>query len=291
MREEQSKKWRGSGCLFLASLIWGMAFAAQRAGMDHLGPFAFNAIRNLLGSLVLLPCIFLLKKIRKDTSGKTDRKLLLQGGLVCGFFLAIASNLQQIGIKYTSVGKAGFITALYIVLVPVLGIFIHRKAGRRVWLSVVLAVAGLYLLCMTERLQIGRGDRYVLLCALAFAFQILAVDHFAGLVDGVKLACLEFLVCGLLSLIPMALTETPTWQQVWGARYPLLFAGCLSSGIAYTLQILGQRDLPPAVASLIMSFESVISVLAGWLFLHQTLSLRELIGCGIMFAAVILAQL
>ena len=274
--------------LFAASLIWGAAFVAQRVGMEYLGPFAFNAIRNLLGGLVLTPLAFFVKRL---PSSGTGRRELLLGGAVCGFFLCIASNLQQIGIKYTTVGKAGFITAMYIVLVPVLGIFMHRKAGIRLWISVVLAVAGLYLLCMTESLTISRGDGYVLLCALAFAFQILSVDHFAGRTDAVQLACLEFWVCGLLSLIPMSLTENPTFSQIRAAGIPIGYAGILSCGVAYTLQIAGQRELNPALASLIMSFESVISALAGWAILHQTLSVKELAGCVVMFAAILLAQL
>ena len=306
---EQKNRLKGTVFLFLASLIWGTAFVAQRVGMDYLGPFAFNASRNILGGIVLIPCIILLEKLRsrdgkENLSIQTDaaagglkgqkskdRKTLLAGGFVCGFFLFIASNLQQIGIKYTTVGKAGFITALYIVLVPVLGIFLHRRIGLRMWISVILAVAGLYLLCINEEFSVSRGDAYVLMCALAFAFQIMAVDYFAERTDGVKLACLEFWVCGILSLILAAATETVTLQGIKGALIPILYAGVLSSGVAYTFQILGQKELNPSLASLIMSFESVISVLAGWLFLHQVLSLKELAGCAVMFAAIVLAQL
>ena len=176
-------------------------------------------------------------------------------------------------------------------LVPVLGIFLHRRIGLRMWISVILAVAGLYLLCINEEFSVSRGDAYVLMCALAFAFQIMAVDYFAERTDGVKLACLEFWVCGILSLILAAATETVTLQGIKGALIPILYAGVLSSGVAYTFQILGQKELNPSLASLIMSFESVISVLAGWLFLHQVLSLKELAGCAVMFAAIVLAQL
>ena len=305
---EKKNRLKGTVFLFMASLIWGSAFVAQRVGMDYLGPFAFNAMRNILGGIVLIPCIILLDR-HHATDGKAvaskhvsmranslkneikERRTLLTGGIVCGFFLFIASNLQQIGIKYTTVGKAGFITALYIVLVPLLGIFLHRRIGLRLWISVFLAVAGLYLLCINEEFRISRGDTYVLMCALAFAFQIMAVDHFADRTDGVKLACLEFWVCGILSLLLMAVTETVTVEGIKGAIIPILYAGLLSSGVAYTFQILGQKELNPALASLIMSFESVISVLAGWLVLHQVLSAKELAGCVVMFAAIVLAQL
>ena len=299
---EKRNTLKGSLELMLAALIWGVSFVAQRVGMEYVEPFTFNGVRNLIGGIFLLVCLPFLDRTRRAgqagsvrASGKEDtaaqRKLLLQGGLVCGFFVFIASNLQQIGIKYTSVGKAGFITAMYIVIVPVLGIFIGRRIGLRLWISVALAVIGLYLLSMTGSFSLSRGDLLVLLCALAFAFQIMAVDYYADRVDNIRLACMEFWVCGLLSMIPMALFEHPTLSGLWAARVPLLYAGVLSCGVAYTLQITGQKLLSPALASLIMSFESVISALAGWLILHQKLSARELCGCAVMFAAILLAQL
>ena len=303
LQHNTSNQLRGSLLLFAAALIWGAAFVAQRIGMDYIGPFTFNAIRNLIGAAVLVPCIAIIRRVqrrqeadgcgtaRKTVSTPQERRTLVQGGLVTGFFLCVASNLQQAGIKYTSVGKAGFITALYIVLVPLLGIFLKKKIGWKVWVSVFLAVAGLYLLCMSEKLTIGKGDLLVLLCALAFAFQILSIDHYAGRTDVVMLACLEFLVCGLLTTVLMFLFEKPAVSGILKAGIPILYAGMLSCGVAYTLQIIGQRDLPPAIASLIMSLESVISALAGWLILHQTLRARELAGCAIMFGAIILAQL
>ncbi len=318
---EKGNQLRGSLMLFGAAFIWGFAFVAQRIGMDHVGPFTFNAVRNLIGAAVLVPCIAIIKQVQKKQAGgngntqapdlqeqdkhaagtgsitengawlNADRKMLLQGGLVTGFFLCIASNLQQAGIKYTSVGKAGFITALYIVLVPLLGIFLKKRIGWKVWASVGLAIIGLYLLCMSEELTIGKGDILMLLCALAFAFQILSIDHYAQKTDVVMLACLEFLVCGLLTTVLMFLFEKPTVNAIIRAGIPILYAGVLSCGVAYTLQIIGQKDLPPTIASLIMSLESVISALAGWLILHQSLSVKELSGCVIMFAAIILAQL
>ena len=296
---------RGSLFLFLASLLWGVAFVAQSVGMDYVEPFTFNAVRTLLGSVVLVPCYFLIRRASPEVSSEetmihsafpqrfseTSIASALPGGIICGIFLCIASNLQQYGIKYTTVGKAGFITAMYIVIVPISGVILGKKAGIRLWISVALAAIGLYLLSMTEEFSLGRGDMYVLFSALAFAFQIMAVDYYSGRIQPILLACVEFLTCGLLSLIPMFLTEQPSWEGIWAARIPILYAGLLSCAVAYTLQILGQRDLNPAVASLIMSLESVISALAGWMILHQALSGRELFGCVLMFAAILLAQL
>ena len=281
---------KGAACLLIGALIWGVAFVAQRVGMDYVGPYTFNAVRCLLGSLVLIPVVFALNG-RKEKTDRSDRSVLLQGGIACGVFLCIASNFQQVGLKYTSVGKAGFITALYIVIVPLFGIILGKAAGVRIWISVALAVAGMYLLCMTDALTLGKGDLLELICAFAFAFQILAVDHYSRLTGGPALACLEFLVCGLLTLIPMFLFERPSLQGIYAARVPILYAGVLSCGVAYTLQIIGQRNLKPAVASLIMSLESVISVIAGWLILGQRLTLREIIGSAVMFAAILLAQM
>lgn len=279
--------------LFLAAFIWGVAFVAQSKAKDYsVEPFTFNAVRNIIGGLTLLPCIFFLgRREPKEKKIEENPKTLLIGGILCGTVLCIASNLQQIGINYTTVGKAGFITAMYIVLVPILGIFLKRRAGIKVWISVFLAVAGLYLLCMTEKLSLGKGDALVLLCALVFAIHILVIDHFSPKVDGVKLSCIQFLVCGILSMIPALILEHPQVSSILTAWLPILYAGIMSCGVAYTLQIVGQKNVNPTVASLILSLESCISVLAGWMLLGQKLSLKELIGCVIMFAAIILAQL
>ena len=279
--------------LFLAAFIWGVAFVAQSKAKDYsVEPFTFNAVRNVIGGLTLLPCIFFLgKREPKEKKIEENPKTLLIGGILCGTVLCIASNLQQIGINYTTVGKAGFITAMYIVLVPILGIFLKRRAGIKVWISVFLAVAGLYLLCMTEKLSLGKGDALVLLCALVFAIHILVIDHFSPKVDGVKLSCIQFLVCGVLSAIPMFLFEKPELGAICSAWLPILYAGIFSSGVGYTLQVIGQKNMDPTVASLILSLESVISVLAGLVLLKQQLSGRELLGCVVMFAAIILAQL
>lgn len=283
--------------LLLASGIWGFAFVAQSVGMDYVGPFTFNAIRNMIGGLVLLPVIALRSAVRvHDREDRPERKKtgpdrnLLKGGLICGVFLCMASNLQQAGIVYTSVGKAGFITAMYIVLVPLLGIFFGRRIGWKIWASVALTVLGLYFLCISGSLSLNRGDVLMAGCALCFSFQIMAVDRYAPLTDGVKLACTEFWVCGLITAVLMFVFEKPQFSSIMAAAWPILYAGALSCGIAYTFQILGQRNINPAVASLIMSLESVISALGGWLILKQSLSARELAGCAIMFAAILLAQ-
>ena len=293
MESNTGNSLTGSLQLLLAALIWGTAFVAQSVGMDHVGPFTFNAVRNLIGSLVLVPCIFLIRKLRPRAADapRADRKTILLGGLACGTFLCIAANLQQFGIKDTTVGKAGFITALYIVIVPLLGIFFKKKVRLQLWISVILAVAGLYLLCITEKLTIGKGDVYVVGSAFGFALQIMAVDYFAARMDGMILACGEFLVCGLETFILMFIFETPTIAGIQAAALPLLYTGVLSCGVAYTMQILGQSKVDPTLASLIMSLEAVISALAGWALLGQKLSARELCGAVLMFAAVILAQL
>lgn len=291
--------WKNPLLLFLTAAIWGIAFVAQSVSMDYIGPFTFNFMRCMIGGAVLLPCIFLLDKIRGGKKEKSlsqslytwKKKEVFTGGICCGAALFVAGNLQQFGIKYTTVGKAGFITALYIVIVPLLGIFLKKKVGLKVWGSVALAVVGLYLLCMNGGLSIGKGDFLVLLCALMFSVHILVIDHFSPQVDGVRMSCIQFFVCGLLSGVGMILTEDFSWQMILGAWMPVLYAGVMSCGVAYTLQIVGQKDMDPTIASLILSLESVASVLAGWLLLGQTLSAREMSGCVLMFVAIILAQL
>lgn len=283
--------------LLLAAVIWGVAFVAQSVGMDHVGPFTFNALRSLLGGVFLIPCIFLLGKLNGEKQvdllprEKTERKQLLTGGVLCGCILCAATNLQQIGILYTTVGKAGFITACYIVLVPIFGMFLGKKTGMGIWISVGLAVVGLYLLCLNDSLVFGKGDLYVLGCAVLFAWHILTIDHFTELVDGVRMSCIQFLVSGSISSIFMFLFEKPSLEGILQAGIPILYAGILSSGVAYTLQIVGQKGMNPTVASLILSLESCISVLAGWLLLKQALSLRELLGCAVMFGAILMAQI
>lgn len=284
--------------LMLTSFIWGTAFVAQSVGMEHLGPFSFNGVRNFVGCATLLPCIWILGKINAGETGesaenadqKEKRKDLVKGGIACGILLFAAGSLQQIGLQYTSVGKTGFITSGYIVIVPILGIFLHRKVGWKVWTAVVFALAGLYFLCITEKFSIGKGDIVLFLCAFVFSLHIIVIDHFSPKVDGVKLSCVQFFVCGVLSLAPMLIFETPSFDLILKSWAPILYAGVLSSGVAYTLQIVAQKEVKPAVASLILSLESCFSVLAGWIVLKQHLSAREALGCVLMFTAIILAQ-
>lgn len=280
--------------LVLTAMIWGLAFVAQSVGMDYIGPFTFSCVRSLMGGMVLIPCILFLDRNRTYPAKKQSResiKTLAAGGISCGIALCIATNLQQVGIQYTTAGKAGFITALYIVVVPLLGIFLRKKIGLKIWCSVAVAVAGLYLLCMTEKLTVGKGDFLVLLCALVFSIHILLVDHFAPKVDGIRMSCIQFLVTGILSAGPMVILERPTFRQVSDAAIPLLYAGVLSCGVAYTLQVVAQKNVDPTVASLILSLESVFSVLAGRIILGEQLSAREFGGCVLMFVAIIMAQL
>ena len=283
--------------LFLGALIWGTAFVAQSEGMNYLGPLTFNGIRSLMGSVVLLPVILIRRRsrIRQAEKGEKalyDFKTTLKGGICCGIFLFAASNLQQTALQYVEVGKAGFMTTLYIVLVPVFYFFITRKTQLRVWIGVLLAVAGLYLLCITDTFRLEKADILLILCALFFAGQILSIDHFTAMpTDPVEMSSIEFLLTGILSVVIGLATEEFSFSAVAGAAVPLIYAGVFSSGIAYTFQMLGQKGADPTIASLIMSLESVISLLAGFVLLHQVLSGRELIGCVLMFAAIILVQL
>lgn len=291
----RKKELKGTAMLLLTAFIWGIAFVAQSDGMNYVGPFTFNCIRMVIGGLVLIPCIFILERMKGSRTEKkverTNKKYMFIGGILCGIALGAAAALQQIGIQYTTVGKAGFITAMYIIIVPVLGIFFRRKAGVRVWISVIIAVAGLYLLCMSGSLKLGRGDLLVLLCALVFSVHILLIDYFSPKTDGVRMSCIQFLTAGLISAVPMLLFEKPAVSDITAAWLPILYAGVLSCGVAYTLQVIAQKDADPTVASLVLSLESVFSVLAGWVILGQVLSGREILGCVLMFAAIILAQL
>ena len=241
--------------LFLTAFIWGTAFVAQSVGMDYLGPFSFNGIRSLVGGLALIPCIAVLDRVDRKSEEEKDRKTLIIGGICCGLCLFAASSLQQIGIQYTTVGKAGFITAFYIVLVPVLGIFLKKRIGWKVWVAVALSLAGLYFLCITEAFTIGKGDVYVFLCALIFSIHILVIDYFAPKTDGVKMSCIQFFVVGILSLPFIAAYESITLAAVAKSAASILYAGVMSSGGGYTLQNIGQKNMNPAIASLILSRE------------------------------------
>ena len=281
----------------LAALIWGTAFVAQSVCANIVPPFAVNALRSVIAVAFLLPLsrVFDAAAAKRGELAETDRRMLLRGGVLCGVILAVCVNLQQAGLADTSAGKAGFITAFYEVLVPVFGIFLRRRAGLRIWVSVAIAVAGLYLLCIkagedfVSSLQLS--DVYILLCAVFFALQILCVDHFVQRVDGVKLSCIQFAVAGVISAALSVCFETVDWNGVARCILPILYMGVFSSGVAYTLQILAQKGSNPTVVTLLFSLESVFSVLAGAIILGDRLSGREYLGCVLMFIAVILAQI
>ncbi len=278
--------------MFLAAFIWGVAFVAQSVGMDYMGPFTFNGARFLMGSLVLLPLVYIRrKKDREKGAPHPGLKVTFKGGICCGLALCSAALLQQFGIMFTTVGKAGFITTLYIIIVPVISIFLGKKATGKVWAGAGLAAFGMYLLCMSERLALSRGDTYVFLCAIIFSIHILVIDHFSAKADGVELSCIQFLTAGVISSILAFIFEGPKVSYLIDGIVPLAYAGIMSSGVAYTLQVIGQKDTDPTVASLILSLESVVSMLAGWVILGQALSRRELLGCGLVFGAVVLVQL
>lgn len=284
---KQRKKLVSSLLLVLAALIWGTAFVAQRLGMTYAGPLTFNGVRCIIGALVLLPVALIFRP-----SAPKDGKKTLLAGFLCGLALFAATNLQQIGLTTTDAGKTGFITTFYIVLVPVLGLFLRKKTGAATWLAVAIALGGLYCLCMKPgRMGVASGDLLVLGCAFFFAVQILVIDRFVQVVDGIMLSCIQFAVDGVLSLIVALIVEKPDFSMVFLGWGPLLYCGVLSCGVAYTCQILGQKNLHPTVASLLMSLESAFAVLGGWLILHEKLSRRELLGCALMLAAVLLVQL
>lgn len=280
----------------LAALIWGMAFVAQSVGADLVGPFTFNAARAFIGFLFLLViCVALRLREKgmaeKKTYSREYYKDLIIGGICCGIALTLAVNLQQKGLETTSSGKAGFITALYIVLVPIAGLFLKKKAPRLLWLSVAIAVAGLYFLSISGSVSVTVGDFYMLICALCFTGHIMVIDHFTNRVSGIELSCMQFLVVALISAVGMFATETPTWAGLVSCAVPLLYVGILSSGVGYTLQILAQKGSNPTVVSLLMSLESVFATVFGALILHEAMSGREYFGCVLMLIAVVLAQL
>lgn len=300
---------KGSLLLLIAAVIWGTAFVAQSMGTNYLNAFAFNSLRNFIGAFTLMPVLIWqiltkagdMNNVQNDSTCENSpqnrwkaiftRDLFL-GGLLCGSSLCIASNFQQMGLEQSTVGKSAFITTLYIVFVPLLGLFFKKKLPIRIWIGVLFAMIGLYLLCMKDEVFVlSTGDIYLLLSAFFFTIQITAVDHFVPKVNGIALSMMQFLVTAIFSGIGMLFTEIPSWNNVVGAGLPLLYTGVISCGIAYTFQIIGQKHLPPTIASLIMSLESVFATLAGWLILKEILSTKELIGCGLVFAAVILTQL
>ena len=289
-----SRNWKGNLMLLLTAFIWGSAFVAQSTGMNYIGPFTFLAIRSFLGVIALLPVIaFLASKQEKTVRQQNSRvKITWIGGFFCGIVLGVASAFQQVGLGMTRAGKAGFITALYIVIVPIVSIFIGKKIHLSTWFYLLIALVGFYLLSVKEGFSIGKGDLLVLCCAFCYSIHILTIDYFLNKgADPVKMSCMQFLISGILGLILTLLFETPSLASIWDAKIPLLYAGVLSSGVAYTLQIVGQKYTEPTIATLLMSLESVFAALTGWIVLHEVLSGKELLGCLLVFLAVILAQI
>lgn len=289
---------RNSLLLFLTACIWGMAFVSQSKGMDYMHPFTFNSVRSLIGAFVLLIYILITGKIKGDRVRKINWGVTLRTGLLCGLALTVASTLQQFGIKYTTVGKAGFITTLYIIFVPLGGIFFKKKVSARMWGAAVLAAIGMYLLCMTESLTLKAGDIMVFLCAIVYAAHIMIVDHYGEQIDGVIVSCIQLTVCGIVCGMGAMIWGNPTFAQLSDGLGTLLYAGVLSCGVAYTLQVVAQKGVNPTVAALILSLESVVATVSGWIayeigFLKtdQSLTGRQIVGCIIVFAAVILVQL
>ncbi len=284
--------------LFLTACIWGMAFVSQSKGMEYMHPFTFNGVRSLIGALSLLVYLLVTGKLTGEKVRSINWKKNLEAGLWCGLALTTATTLQQFGIKYTTVGKAGFITTLYIIFVPLAGIFLKKTVQGIVWVAAGMAAVGMYLLCMTESLVLGSGDILVFLCAIVFAVHIIVIDHYGEETDGAIVSCIQFLVCGVVCTIGALIWGEPTWQQLSSGMGTLLYAGVLSCGVAYTLQIVGQKGVNPTVAALILSLESVVATVSGWIafkigFLKddQSLTGRQIAGCVIVFAAVILVQL
>ena len=295
----KNKQALGSLLLLITAMIWGTAFAFQRAGMDYIEPFSFGAARFALSAVAVGAAALARERKRKRSSPPSDgveekkrRADTLRGGLCCGVFLGVANMLQQAGLLYTTAGKAGFITALYILLVPILELVLFRKRnGARVWAAAALGAAGLYLLCIKEGFALARGDALVCLCALFFAGHILCCGHFSGRSDPLALSAIQFAVAALLPAVGALLFEQPSWGKIVSAAVPILYCGLISGGLGYTLQMIAQRHTAPAVASLLMSLEAVFAVLGGALLLGERMSAREIIGCAVMFAAILLLQL
>jgi len=288
------KKMRGNLLLLLTAFVWGVSFVSQSVGMDYIEANTFNGIRSILGGVVLLPVIFVLDagKKKQGTYVKCDMKKLLLYGTICGVLLCVAATLQTYGLKETTTGKSGFLTALYIVFVGVFYLFKERKVRLKIVSGVLLAVLGMYFLCLYgSEINFCFGDFLTLLCAVVFAFHILAIDRFAPKTDGVKLACTQFLVCGILNCIVMFLIESPDWELISMCSTAILYSGIMSCGVAYTLQIVGQKYTDPTSASMLMSLEAVFAALSGWVLLGESMELWQIFGCALMFLSIVLVQL
>lgn len=297
---QNGKTMLGNLMLLITAMIWGAAFVAQSEGMKYIGPFTFNCLRTMLSALTMLIVMPLLKAaapaVMSDpppVPGRDQKRDLILGGVLCGVCLCVASSLQQAGLKTSSAGKAGFITALYIVIVPLLGLFLKKKVGIPVWIAVAIATVGMYLLSVAKGngFGISQGDFLLFLCAVGFSLHILVIDHFSPLTNGVKLSCIQFFTASVLSMAFMLIFEPIDFAAIRQCLLPIAYAGIMSGAGGYTLQILGQRYTDATVASLLMSLESVFAALAGWVLLKEALSPRELTGCVLIFAAILLAQL
>lgn len=286
------KKLRGSLMLLTAAFIWGTAFVAQSKGMDYVAPFTYNAVRTLIGGVVLIPMVFLFGQKSRRKASENNNKISFIGGIICGLVLFAASSFQQLGISLTSAGKAGFITALYVVIVPVISIIFGQKSSLKMWLCAFNAIIGFYFLCIKEGFRLSKGDLYVLICAVFYSVHIIVIDHFNSKgAEPVKMSCVQFFTAGSIMMICMFIFESPALSAVWAAKYTILYAGVMSCGVAYTLQIIGQKYTESTAAALIMSLESVFAALAGWIILSEHMSMKEFAGCILVFAAVVFSQL
>ncbi len=293
-----SKTTRNSFLVFMAAFIWGMAFVFQSKAMDFMHPLTFNGVRSLIGALSIFVYLIISRRILGQKPEPSDRKITIRAGILCGIALTVASTLQQFGIQYTTVGKSGFITALYIIFVPIAGIFFRKKVSGFVWFAAFLAAVGMYLLCITESFRLNKGDILVFLCAIGFTAHIMLVDYYSSKMDGVMVSCIQFCICGILCSVGSLIWEQPNFSQLTEGMSTLLYAGIMSCGVAYTLQIIGQKNFNPTIAALILSLESVIATVMAWLcykigFLKtdQSMTPRQIAGCVIVFAAVLIVQL
>lgn len=282
------KKLKGNLIMLLTAIIWGTSFISQKVGMETIKPATFNGIRLLIGSIVLLPFIL----IRGTSGKKTDKKILFKSGILCGILLCIATTVQTWGMIYTTSGKSGFITAMYMIFVPFFGVLLKKKIPKIAFLSAFIAFFGLYLLCGLNQLNgFNFGDFLTLICAVTFTFHILAIDHFSPSVDGVKLSCVQFFVAGIICLFIMLVFEKPDLNQILKCTVPILYSGIFSCGIAYTLQTIGQKYTDPVSASILMSLESVFALISGVIILGEPIGFIEILGCTLMFGAIILNTL
>ncbi len=290
--------YKSIAMLFLTALIFGTTFVAQQQGMDYIGPFTYITARSVIGALFLFISALLFDRTDKSSTTfsfgnslkRFQNKNLVVGGVLCGIVMFAATSFQQVGLMYTTVGKAGFLTSLYIVIVPILGLIFRKKVHKIIWFCAAVAVVGMYFLCITEDFSVSIGDFLVFMCAVMFSFHFMLLDKYSPIVDCVRMSCIQFIVCGLISLVTSVMLETITLEGIIAAWFPIIYAGVFSSGIAFTLQSLAQRDTSPFVASLIVSLESVVSVLAGFVLLGETLTPREIMGCVLIFGAIIFAQ-